>query len=174
MKKILLFILIAFPFLTVCGQETAIERLPFVLLIDNEVPDPSYIHGVFLIKDSLNIVRDSVKFKYEVGSLTMTKPDYDKLFSVKQVNNIAIKLIQYGFNSDTTDTSYVYEYHIPNKYINQEYPNGFMNKTYFIFKIFNKFNIDSRTKYYFTKDENYIVQIIIPGSETLIPFLKKE
>ena len=170
MKQIILFLLTAFFSLRVSGQEKT-EHLPFILLIDNEVPDPSIIHGIFLIKDSLGVVKDSVDFDYQVAELKMTRADYNRFFKIKQVYRIFIKFAQINLEAGTPD---IYEKQIPNKYLNGEYPNGFINKLYFIVKIFNKSNADSRSKYYFKKDENYIAQVIIPGFSTLLSILKKE
>jgi hypothetical protein len=145
--------------------------LPFVLLIDNEVPVNSDTHGVFMIKDSLGIVKDSVIFGYDVGVLTMTKAEYKKLFAIKFPNKLSLKIYHLSLHADRT---YVYEKRIPIKYFNWEYPHGYLNKEYFIVKIFNKFDADSRAKYYFKSDQDYIMLITIPGMGDIIPFMKKE
>jgi len=170
MRKVNLILFIATFYLSCYGQEKK-ESMPFVLLIDNEVPNPSYITGRFLIKDSLDVVKDSINFDYEVGKLNLTKSDFNKFFNVKQDFNIFLK---FELKQLQPDTTFIFIKQIHNKYINREYPNGFINKGYFIVKIFNKFNKENRAKYYFKKDENYIVQIKIPGFSTLLPNLKKE
>ena len=171
MKKTILFLFTILSFITVSAQNKAGKVLPFVLLIDNEVPVSSDTHGVFLIKDSIGTVKDSVMFKYDVGILSMTKTEYQKLFATRSPNKLSLKIYHLSLNADTT---YVYEKRIPIKYINWEYPHGYLNNEYFIVKIFNKFDSDSRAKYYFKAGEDYIMLITIPGMGDVIPRLKKE
>jgi len=169
MRKIILITLFGCLSVIAFAQERT-KRLPFILLIDNEIPDPSIINGVFIIKDNTGTVKDSIKFKYEIGGLDMDQSAYNKFFNVKQSYNIFVK---FNEQSAKLDTTYVYQKQIPNKYINSEYPNGYINKRYFAIKIFNKFNVESRSKYYFKMNESYVVQIIIPGFSTILPTLKK-
>jgi hypothetical protein len=170
MKKTILLLFAILSFIIVNAQDKADKILPFVLLIDNEVPVYSDTHGVFLIKDSIGTVQDSVMFKYDVGVLSMIKTEYQKLFATKPPNQLSLKIYHLSFNADTT---YVYEKRIPIEYINGEYPHGYLNNEYFIVKIFNKFDADSRAKYYFKAGENYIILITIPGMGDVIPRLKK-
>ena len=167
-KTILILFFGCFSAIAFAQEKT--KRLPFVLLIDNEVPDPSIIKGIFLIKDSIGMIKDSIKFDYQIGGLDLESSAYNKFFKVNQTYNIFVRFKEKDFKLNTT---YIYQEQIPNKYINDEYPNGFINERYFIVKIFNKFNGDSRAKYYFKKNENYIVQIEIPGFSSLLPTLKK-
>ena len=171
MKKIVLLLFASFSYIAALGQTRSDKYLPFVLLIDNEVPTYSDTHGVFLIKDSVGVVKDSVTFKYDVGVLLMTDGEYNKLFAVRPPNKLSLKIYHISLHVDTT---YVYEKSIPIDYFNAEYPHGYMNKEYFIVKIFNKFDADARSKYYFKKGEAYLMQITIPGMGDVIPHLKKQ
>lgn len=171
MTKVILLLFASLSFIAVSGQEKESKSLPFVLLIDNEVPTHSDTWGIFLIKDSVGTVKDSIMFDYEVGRLSMTKAEYNKLFKVKPVYNIFLRISHLSTHVDTT---YVYEKKIWNKYWNWEYPHGYMNEDYFIVKIFNKFDADSRAKYYFKPGQDYIVLITVGGMGDIIPLLKKE
>ncbi|MFI5161852.1 MAG: hypothetical protein ACHQHN_11280 [Sphingobacteriales bacterium] len=171
MKKVILLLFSIFAFTIVSAQKTGEKFLPFVLLIDNEIPEPSVTEGIFLIKDSVGTLKDSVMFDYRPGVLSITTADYKRLFKVKPVYNIFLRISHKGPHLDTT---YVYLRQIDNKYWNWEYPHGYMNEYYFIFKVFNKFNPDSRNKYYFKPGQDYITQITIGGMSDVIPVLKKE
>ena len=97
---------------------------------------------------------------------------YDKFFKIDRAFNVFIKLYiisdirtKTGDYDTKTDT---YNVQIPNKYAGGEYPNGYINKSYLILKIFNKSNVESRAKYYFKKDEKYLSEIRIPARGQLI------
>ena len=171
MKQFIL-LLFAIPFITSAyAQNRAGKLLPFVLLIDNEVAIKSDTHGVFLIKDSIGTTTDSVMFDYDVGVLSFSKSEYRKLFATKPLNKLSLKIYHLSQDADTT---FIYEKRVPIEYFNSEYPHGYLNKEYFIVKIFNKFDSVSRSKYYFEKNQSYLMLITIPGMGDIIPRLKKD
>jgi len=170
MKKLLFFLFLVF-YVSISLSQERNNRMTFIIVIDNDLVDGSeIIDHKFLLKDSTGNIKDEINFDYQIGKLIMPQSDYDKLFKIKSGYKLYAKFIDRRFDPDS---DYTYEISIPTKFINEEYPTGFINTGYFILKIYNAFNAESRAKYYFKKDENYIYQLIIPGMATLIPKLRK-
>ena len=134
--------------------------------INDYFPDPSIIHGVFRVIDSNKNVQDSITFEYHIGRLVMNAASYKRFVNFDQRYQLLLKIGELGADSYTWSW---YEIPIPTKYINGEYPKGFINEEYFIVKIFNKSDEVSRERYVFPDDKYYITRVIIPGMSTLIP-----
>ncbi|MHA4807471.1 hypothetical protein ACX0G9_05175 [Flavitalea flava] len=139
------------------------KRLNFVVLIDNEVPTPSYIlNGVFLIKDSTGKEVEKIPFHYQVGFLEMTTMGYNKFFNPGYKNNIYLKFQFYEMRPK--DITHDYEYEIPNDMINH---------LYYILKVYNYSNKQSRKKY-LLKKRIYGIELTTPGMVTVIPRKRKK
>jgi len=117
------------------------------LLIDNEIPKTSIYDGFFFIKNSAGAIKDSIAFDYQVGALIMTDLNHKKLFSQDQKSKIIIKFKYKRFFPDSAEVSQ-YEYTIPLNWINEKY---------IIIKVYNRYNNESRRKYYFNKDRYRII-----------------
>src|ERR1700749_3638406 len=131
------------------------RSLPFILQINDYFPDPSIIKGVFHIIDSNKTVKDSITFEYHIGRLVMATADYSRFINFNQHYQLLLKIGELGADSYTWTW---YEIAIPTKYINWEYPKGFINQEYFIVKIFNKSDEVSRERYVFPDDKYYITR----------------
>lgn len=157
MKKVLpLFLLILFC-LSSFGQEKD-KCITFILLIDGELPTTTDItDGTIIFNDSAGIKKDEISFDFHVGRIQMSLQDYKKLFSIDAGNRIFIRFKYKKFYPKYAE--YAYE---------KEIPNGWFNKDYMIFKIYNAFNKAARARYFFKHGEKYLIQIKIPGSSTLL------
>ena len=132
--------------LNLFGQDQN-KRLNFILLIDNEIPKTSIYDGFFFIKNNIGVIKDSIAFDYQVGALMMTDFDYKRLFSQDQKSKIIIKFKFKRFFPDSAVVSQ-YEYAIPANWVNEKY---------MILKVYNRYNNESREKYYFNKDSYRII-----------------
>jgi hypothetical protein len=161
MKTCILFFLVFVIYsMSIFGQEKS-KRLNFILLIDNEVPVATVYNGVFIITDSSRILKDTLSFDYEVGSIKMSSSNYNKLFFRNPQTKIEIKFKYESYQSHFTD---VYEY-------KTEIPSEWINEMYIILKVYNYFNKESRRKY-FLKKGGYGIEIRVPGAGSVIPLRK--
>lgn len=156
MKRFFLYLSLALYSSALFGQAQD-KRLTFILIIDDELPVTDITNGIFLFKDSAGTIKDKISFDYKVGGLLMSSSDYKKLLSPNPEHRIFIKFKHIEFRPHHVE--YTYE---------KEIPNGWINKEYIIFRVFNASNKVNRTKYFFKQGEEYLIQIKIPGSSTLL------
>lgn len=156
MKKILTLSLIVIS--TITRSQQIEKKIPFILLVDNEVPSFSIIQNCkLLIKDSTQKIKFEVPFKYNVGNITLLQSQFDTIKHLNHKENIVIQ-----FSTPKNKTNYVesFIYQVPLE------PKWF-NELYIILKIFNYDNLESRNKYIIKKGD-YVVQKIIPGFSTIL------
>jgi hypothetical protein len=156
MKKGILYLFLVIFVSNLYGQ-TKNERLTLILFIDNKLPVTDVTDGEILLKDSSGIKKDEIKFDFHVGGLLMSSPDYEKLLNINRGSRIIIKFKYKVFYPKFGEFSYEIEI-----------PEGWINKEYIILKIYNESNKINREKYFFKNGQKYLVQIIIPGSSSIL------
>jgi hypothetical protein len=134
------------------------KQLPFILLIDNDIPVNNIYDGFFSAVDSEGIIKYRIPFEYRVGSLVISSSDYTRLFSIDAKSNV---LIDFKYTKVGRDSSEGYEY-------KKEIPAKWLNEKYMIFKIYNYTNKESRAKYVLRKGK-YGIEISVPGAGSVIP-----
>jgi len=157
MKRRVFLFLLLFALRPILYAQEQDKRMVFILLIDNEVPVSNIFGGVFLIADSTGPVKDTIPFEYQVGSLRISHPNYEKLRKYLKRKII----IDFKYNKLTTNNSEVYEY-------KEKIPEGWLNEEYMIFKVYNYFNPESRRKYALNKN-CYGIEIAVPGAGSVFP-----
>jgi hypothetical protein len=134
------------------------KQLPFILLIDNDIPVNNIYDGFFSAVDSGVIIKNRIPFEYRVGSLLISPSDYTRLFSIGAKSNV---LIDFKYTKIGHDSSEGYEY-------KKEIPAKWLNERYMIFKIYNYANKESRAKYVLRKGQ-YGIEMSVPGAGSVIP-----
>lgn len=156
MRKILLSFILVLYGLSLFAQE-ADKRLTFILLIDNEVAANDISDGMFLLQDSTGVVRDKLPFTYHVGSLSMSLADYNKLFGSNKGYKVVLTFIHTEFRPRYSQ--HTYEKLIPSEWLNEQY---------IILKVYNRSLSANRSKYVFGKGQQYLIQVKVPGSGSIL------
>jgi hypothetical protein len=156
MRKVILCLFLVI-FNSILYGQIKNERLTFILFIDNKLPVTDVTDGEILIKDSSGIKMDEIPFDFHVGGLLMSSLDYKKLFNINPKLRIFIKFKYKVFYPKYDE--FLYE---------SEIPVGWLNKEYIILKVYNKSDKINREKYVFGNGEKYLVQIMIPGSSSIL------
>jgi hypothetical protein len=143
--------------LTLHAQEP-VKQMPFILLIDNDIPVNNIYDGFFSIIDSGGVVKDRIPFDYRVGNLLISPSDYTKLFSLSTKGKVSIN---FKYSKIGPNSSEVYKY-------KKEIPAEWLNEKYMIFKVYNFDNKDSRGKYALKRDQ-YGIEVSVPGAGSVIP-----
>ena len=161
MKKALLCLFLALYSSGLLAQEQS-KRLTFILFIDSQLPTTGITDGMFLLKDSSGVIKDKMPFDYHVGGLVMAASDYEKLFKSTSEYRIFVKFKYAEFRPENIQNTY-----------EKEIPKGWLNDEYIILKVYNYANKANRAEYVFKPREEYLIQIKIPASSTILITHKK-
>ena len=133
------------------------RELPFVLLIDQEIPIASITDGYFEVRDTLKHVQTVIPFRYQVGKLILEDGQYRLLMQKGMAQDLYMH-----FNYMSHRTTY-------NKVLYTKcIPRGWLNATYTILSVYNYFNKESRRRYVIPK-KDYVSMLTVPGiGEALI------
>lgn len=129
------------------------QQLIFLVSIDREISQ-DIINGAFEIKDTTGKQIDELPFSIWVGRLEMSNQNYKKLFKIGFKDTL---YVTFANNNFQLHTDYVYQVKIPKK---------MMNNKYLILNIYNQKNEESRKKYMFDDNQEYVIQVESPGYNT--------
>lgn len=104
--------------------QTKCNYLKFVILVDNNVPTPSYIRDVEIIYEN-GQVKDTINLAYDVGSLSLNDNNNDKFIALDSKKKV---LFQFRYMEKGTNKKYHFKYLTDAK---------LLNYGYMIFKVYN-------------------------------------
>lgn len=148
------FLIVGIAITTISNAIGQKREIPFVLLIDNNVPVSTISDSYFLIKFNDDKKEIKIPFYYYVGAIIFDDQYYDLLLN-NYSNKLSIHFKYFDFVSHNK-ISYA-----------KSIAGGTFSTKYMILSIFNYFNKESRKKYVIPKD-GYVARIQGPSiSEVL-------
>jgi len=134
-------------------------HLNYVIFVDDKLVE-GYYPGMFIIKDSLNNVSDTIKFNYEVGDLIVSSSGYEKLMVLKSDAKIKF-VLNYRNTCPYEDLVFSTE---ETKY--------WLIERYVIMRVYNYKN--KHNQKIFREKSGYGIEINIPGGGMILPRKKSK
>jgi len=148
-RKIYLILLQLLIVSSLCQGQSS--HLNLILFIDDKIARSGVYDGVFITKDSLSDIQDSIPFHYEVGDLDFKNDDFSKLMKLSPNSKIIISF------------KYSEIYPIVKNHVYFKETTAFwLIQKYVILKVYNFDNIQNYK--YFSEKVGYCIDIEIPAN----------